>query len=82
MFQQHQDLLTDTLKILHNIGVGKPNHRNAKILQMVRSPCIILHGGSFAMLGTVQLHCELRFVAEKIQDIASNDLLSTEAGGQ
>ena len=65
MFQQHQDLLTDSLEILHNIFVGKTNHRNSEILQVIRSLCIVLHSGSFAMLGTVQLYCQFCFVAEK-----------------
>jgi hypothetical protein len=80
MFQQHQDLLTDPIKILHNICVGKTNDCDPEILQVARSLHIALHSGSFTMLRTVQFNSKFCLVTEKIQDITSNDLLTTETG--
>ena len=50
------------------------------MLQMLRSACIVLHSGSFAVLRTVQLNSKFCLVAEKVQDIVSDDLLSPETG--
>jgi hypothetical protein len=73
-------LLTDPIKILHNICVGKTNDCDPKILQVARSLHIVLHSGSFAMLRAIQLNSKFCLVAEKIQDITSNDLLTAETG--
>ena len=67
-----------TFYVLHNIGVPEPDHSISSAFQIFCPDTIILILSRLSMLTTVYFYDESLFEADKINNIVSNRLLSSE----
>jgi len=71
--------LTNIAELTHNIKVGKTQDFQSLCFQILCPFLIIFLFFRFAMLRTVQFYNQLRLMTVKINDVISDDILSSKA---